>query len=107
MNDISLGKWRIGITHNRAVNCRVVESIYPGVKYPVAFGVIRIKVIVWLKVIYNKEISCRKAPYGACLGTIWVQVIDLINPPVVSGIPRELSGVIALGAKIPGAFIFW
>ncbi len=100
-----LGKRRILITNKRTV-CRVVISVYPHVKYPVALGVIRVKVIVGLKIVHDKEVGRRKAPDRAYPRTVRVGTIDLINSPIVSGIPLKLSRIIALGTKVAATFIF-
>ncbi len=89
-----LGKRRSVITNKRTV-CRVVVSVYPGVKYPVAIGLGGFKVIVRFKIVHDKEVGGGKAPDRACPRTVGVDVIDFIDTPVVGGVPREFSGVIA------------
>ncbi len=84
------------------VICRGPISIYPRTEYLV--GQI---VVVVLNVVYHNEVGRRKAPEAACPWTVGIDVIGLVNTPVVSSIPGEFSGVIALGAKVPGTFILW
>jgi hypothetical protein len=46
MDDSLLGKWRIGLTDYRTVNGRIIKSVQPNIKYPVARRVSRVEVIV-------------------------------------------------------------
>ncbi|MBA7687011.1 hypothetical protein ES703_95471 [subsurface metagenome] len=90
MNDTLLGKRRRFIADDRAI-CRLLISIYPRVKYPVALGVIGVKVVVALKIVYHNEVGCRKAPDLAFPWTIKIGIIYLINSPVVGLVPLQRS----------------
>jgi len=93
------------MTDDRTVYCGIIETVYPGIKYPVAPGLIGINVIVALHIVHYKEVGCRKAPQAACPGTVGMCFIDLIDSPVVRSKPLELTGIITFRVKLPGAFV--
>jgi len=84
---------------HRAVR-RDFPSVYPRTEYLVG----RIVVVV-LKIVYPNEVGYRKVPDIACPRTVGVDVIDLINTPIIGGIPLEFSGVIALITNVLSTFV--
>jgi hypothetical protein len=103
VNDPLLCEWWISITYERTIS-RIVISIYPCIKYPVACRVSRVKIVIAFHIINDKKIGRRKAPERTCPRAVSVGVVGLINPPVVCGIPLKLSGFIAFFAKVSTAF---
>ena len=112
MNDSLFGVRRsIFIAHGRAGSVTgisrfiimrgIAKPIFPRPPYLVVANV------VVLKIIYDKEICWRKAPDRAYPRTVGIGVIDLVNTPIVSAVPLKHSGVIALGTKVPAAFVLW
>jgi len=95
------------MTNESPVYIRVVVAVYPRVKDVVALGLSRIKVIVALHIVHNKEVGCSEAPEDARPRTVGVGTIDLINPPIVGYTQFEFSRVIGLSTKASRAFILW
>ena len=81
VNDRRLGERCVVMGYQSTVRLGA-PAICPRSKYLVG----RI-VIVIFKIVHEKEIRCRKAPDIAYPWTVGVDVIDLINTPVVGGIP--------------------
>ena len=68
----------------------VTKTIVPRVPYLVLTGVVA------LEVVDEEEITRIKAPYAADPWPIRIDAVDLVDAPVIRGIPGKLAGVVAL-----------
>ena len=61
----------------------IAKAIFPRPPYLVVTNVVA------LKIVHDREIGCRKAPDAAYPRTVGIEVINLIDPPIVTGIPLK------------------
>ena len=89
----------IGIADDRAVG-RVAPAVDPGFEYAV-----RLEIVVILEIVQNEEVGSGEFPNLALPRAGRVEVVDLIDPPVVRRVPGKLPGIVAFGTECEGTFV--